>query len=291
MIKRLFKKASEQVVKQYEYYRVAIQQETEERARQQARVTQRQQQQLQAMKLQQQQQQIGHAPQPKSPHTPRLQQHFNYPPPHSHMPHPQPHSPYGSGGMTSSGAYFDYHAQPHSHELNNLQQHYPSSTPPMFSAGLRHHSSANLQHQYQHIVGGNRGGGYHENTGTRPGEMGIPNRTQSHNNLPHIPSNGHMVPGRLRSHTSAGSKFAEIFESKVSHLQDLEETFVWWCHWWVELASINQLSLLYHVSKVVVLFQDFFTQYIVFVCSMQPGCVTVCDMRCYPHSFSCWMLI
>lgn len=246
MIKRLFKKASEQVVKQYEYYRVAIQQETEERARQQARVAQRQQQQLQAIK---QQQQIGHHSQPKSPHTPRLQQHFNYPPPHSHIPHPQPHSPYGGGGVTSSGAYFDYHAQPPpSHELNNLNHHYPSSTPPMFSAGMRHHSSSNLQHHQ--IVGGSRVSGYPSNTGTRPGEMGAPNRTQSQNSLPHIPPNGHMLPGQLRSHTSAGSTFAEIFESKVSHLQDLEETFVWWCHWWVELASINQLSLLYHVSKV-----------------------------------------
>ena len=59
-----------------------------------------------------------------------------------------------------------------------------------------------------------------------------PNRTQSYNNLPHIPANGHMLakgPLHLKSHMSAGSKFADIFESKVSHsdiLQDLEETFV-----------------------------------------------------------------
>lgn len=206
-------------MKQYEYYRVAIQQETEERMRHQARATLRQQQ-LQAMTQQ------PHHPQPKSPHTPRLQQHFNYPPPPSHMPHPQPHPPYGGGGVTSSGAYFDHRANPHPHhDLNNLQHHYPSSSPAMFSTAVRHHSSANLQQQ-QHMVGGVSG--YHGNLSARPVETGAPNRTQSYNNLPHLPSNGHMVSGQLhlKTHTSAGSTFADFFESKVSHLQDLEETFV-----------------------------------------------------------------
>ena len=72
---------------------------------------------------------------------------------------------------------------------------------------------------------------HHGNTGTSRG-VEAPNRTQSYNNLPHIPANGHMLakgPLHLKSHVSAGSKFADIFESKVSHsdiLQDLEETFV-----------------------------------------------------------------
>jgi hypothetical protein len=101
----------------------------------------------------------------------------------------------------------------------------PSLTPP------RHHSSSNLQ---QHLVGGAGGGvvGHHGNPGTtttRGSET--PNRTHSYNNLPHVPPNGQMFakgPLHLKSHTSSG-KFADIFESKVSHsdiLQDLEETFV-----------------------------------------------------------------
>ena len=156
----------------------------------------------------------------------------------------------------------------------------------MFSAGIRHHSSSNLQHHQ--IVGGSRVSGYPSNTGTRPGEMGVPNRTQSQNSLPHIPPNGHMLSGQLRSHTSAGSTFAEIFESKVSHLQDLEETFVWWCRCWVELASINQLSLLYHVSKS--LFQDFFFTQCVVLCVRYSLAVS-CDLsmtRAFPQRFSCW---
>ena len=250
MIKRLLKKASEQVVKQYEYYRVAIQQETEERARQQARVTLRQQQ-LQAMKLQQQSQMSSSYQHPKSPHTPRLNQTFNYPappPPHpsSHISHPhpsqqQPHSSHTYGGgisVTSSGAYFDPPPSSHHHEPNNLHHPHPhpASSPNLFATrnvpshtGPRHHSSSNLQ---QHVVGGAGGGvsSHHGNTGTSRG-VEAPNRTQSYNNLPHVPANGHMfAKGQLHlKSTSAGSKFADIFESKVSHsdiLQDLEETFV-----------------------------------------------------------------
>ena len=180
MIKRLLKKAWEQVVKQYEYYRVAIQQETEERAREQARFSR--QQQLQAM-----------APhQPKSPHTPRLTQQFNYPPPtSSHVPHP----PYGRSSFES----------PHPHEPNDLHHPHPSSSSAMFP--LRQHSATNLQ-----------GSGHHGNTAT-------PNRTHSYNNLP---SNGHMTSKQLhfKPHPSTGNKFTDIFESNDSHLHDLEETFV-----------------------------------------------------------------
>ena len=209
MIKRLFKKASEQVVKQYEYYRVAIQQETEERVRKQSRFTLNQQQQL------------SHHPQPKSPHTPRLHQQFNYPPP-SHMPHPQPHPSYG-GGVTSSGAYFDLPHPPHEH--NNLHHPHPSSSPAMLSLSTSRHSSSNLQ---QHRMMGGGGGGvtsHHGNIDMRAGE-GTPNRTQSYNNLPRIPSNGHMIPQQLHLNAPAGSTFADIFESNDAHFEDLEETFV-----------------------------------------------------------------
>ena len=89
-------------------------------------------------------------------------------------------------------------------------------------------------------MGGAGGGGvgvgsHHGNPGTTPQGSDAPNRTRSYNNLPHVPANGHMFakgpPLHLKSHTSAGSKFADIFESNVSHsdifqAQDLEETFV-----------------------------------------------------------------
>ena len=79
---------------------------------------------------------------------------------------------------------------------------------------------------------GGAGGGVSSHHGNQGSEA--PNRTQSYNNLPHVPANGHMFANQgqqlhAKIHPSSGSKFADIFESKVSHsdiLQDLEETFV-----------------------------------------------------------------
>lgn len=213
MIKRLLKKGSEQIVKQYEYYRVAVQQEIDERLRQQNQYAQ-----LKAIKHHQQQ-----------------QTHSQHSTTHHHHMHPA--FPMSHGHLTSSSASSTMHQYPsyydsepdinhhnssssnsHNHHHNHLY-HNGRRNPPVRSASGsgRHHSSSNL----------------HGNSSTSNTGGCAPFRTQSYNNLPHTNSSGHLPPPMGRQ----GSGFSDLFESmnsvnsiqprlSDSDFQGLEETFV-----------------------------------------------------------------